>query len=286
MKTCPSKFPRKQRGSAALIAIVTMTILVIMGLAGATLSMNARLMSSRKTRDAGVRALAEAGIEYGYWQFAWNRVALPYNESNHALGEGSFTVRVADNSGSVSESIQVTSTATLRGANYTSTRVFRSDQQTQKFSINPASTFLYFPDYGAVDAQRIQLSSLDIHWGDTIRLTVSGSWGPVSNPSASTATNLVFSKTLTLLAPGSHSRVPDAIASSAPGYISLIKSGTASDIPEDFSITNTLDIVVPEYAKYLLVGVDYTQAVNISADNYSLEVKKISDGGHANDPNP
>ena len=283
MKTLPPKFARKQRGSAALIAIVTMVILVILGLAGATLSLNARLMSSRKTRDAGVRALAEAGVQYGYWQFIWNRTTLPYNESNHAFGEGSFTVRVTDNGGSVTDTIQVTSTATLRGASYSTTRVFRSDQQTEKFSVNPASTFLYFPSYGAVDAQRVRLKSLDIHKGDTIRLIVHGSWGPIENPSSSSATNLIFSKDMTLLPPSASNRVPGAVAASAPSYVSNVKGGTPSDIAEDFSLTNSMDIVVPDKAKYLFIGVDYTQAVNISADGYSLEVKKLTDGGHSND---
>ena len=270
---------RKQRGSAALIAIVTMLILVILGLCGATLAMNARLMSSHKAREAKVRAIAEAGVEYGYWQYIWNRTTLPFTETNRTFGEGSFSVSVADNGGSVADSIEVNVTSTLRGATYRATRVFRSDQQPNSVSINPASTFLFYPGYGAVDAQRVDLSSLDIKNGDTIRLTVRGSWGPTSNPSASTATNLLFSKTMNLSTPDKKARVKDAVASDAPAYVSLVKNGTASDIPEDFSINNTIDVVVPDKAKYLFMGVDYTQAINISADGYSLEIIKIADGG-------
>lgn len=57
---------RNQRGSAALIAIMTMLILVILGLYGATMAMNARLMSSHKAREAKIRAIAEVGVRsYG-----------------------------------------------------------------------------------------------------------------------------------------------------------------------------------------------------------------------------
>lgn len=65
-----------------------------------------------------------------------------------------------------------------------------------------------------------------------------------------------------LSASGTRTRVPDAIASAALAYVSLVESGTASDIPQDFSITNTIDIVVPTDAMYLFTGVDYIQAVN------------------------
>lgn len=284
MKRETSSFAkRSHHGTAALIAIITMIVLLILGLAGATLSMNARLMSSHKLRESGVRALAEAGVDYGYWQFIWNRTTLPYNETNRTCGEGSFSVQVTDNSASVTDTIKVTSTATLRGTTYATTRVFRSDQQTNTYSINPASTFLYFPDYGAVDALRVKLKSLDIHKGDTIRLIIHGHWGPPENAYSSSATAFVFSENDTLLPPGSRARVPKAVAAIAPAYVSSSKSGTASDIPEDFSVSTTLDVVVPDKAKYLFTGIDYQQAVNISSDNFSVEIKKISDGGHAAD---
>jgi hypothetical protein len=131
--------------------------------------------------------------------------------------------------------------------------------------------------YGAVDAQRIDLEDLDIKKGDTIRLTVHGHWGPPENPYSSSATVLVFSKTDTLLPPSARTRIPGAVASGAPAYVSSTKDGLASDIPEDFLVTTTLDVIVPDGAKYLLTGIDYQDAVNISSDGYSIEIKKIRD---------
>jgi Tfp pilus assembly protein PilX len=115
-RTTPFFLKRRQHGGAALIAIITMIVMLILGLAGATLAMNARLLSSHRAKQSAVRALADAGIDYGYWQYIWNRSALPYSETNRSLGEGTFSVQVTNNSAAVADSIKVVATARLRGS--------------------------------------------------------------------------------------------------------------------------------------------------------------------------
>jgi hypothetical protein len=106
----------------ALAAIVALVIVCIIGLALLALGNNARLSGKRAMRLNGAQALATAGIEYGYWQYVYNGVTLPYTYTR-TLGNGQFTATVTDNSANIAGTIQVVSTGTQSRDSVSLTRI-------------------------------------------------------------------------------------------------------------------------------------------------------------------
>ena len=111
-----------RRGSVALAALAALVVVFIIGLGLLTLGGNARLSGKRAMRLNGAQAAAAAGIEYGYWQRVYNAQPLPYTGAR-ALGTGSFTVTVTDNSANIAGTIQVVSTGTQSGDSAKLTRI-------------------------------------------------------------------------------------------------------------------------------------------------------------------
>lgn len=77
--------------------------------------------SSRGNKQAAAN-LAEAGLEYAYWQVNNNGAALPLS-ANLTLSTGSIQITAVDDSATVAGSMFVTSTATSGNYSYTTTRV-------------------------------------------------------------------------------------------------------------------------------------------------------------------
>ena len=113
-----------KKGSVALAAIATLSILLVISLGIMTLTGNSFFSSDRQRRRTALTAVTEAGIDYGYWKHVWKTQSLPYSASNVTIGPGKFTTSVSDYSGSVDDSFQVTSTGTVKGETMTITRIF------------------------------------------------------------------------------------------------------------------------------------------------------------------
>lgn len=132
-RACPSPgrvrrsfFPRdnRQRGSVAVVALAALVIIftIVMGLL--MLAQQTLFVGKRQSQRASLRAMADAGAQYGYWQVAWNKAALPFTEKKHPLGTGTFSVKVTNNSSKVDATIKVVSTASLGAYSETVTRLF------------------------------------------------------------------------------------------------------------------------------------------------------------------
>jgi len=115
---------RRQRGS--LIVLVLVALVVVMTIAAALMtSSSATFTQSRHLRRvSALRALADAGAQYGYWQYAFQSQTLPYTATNHTLGPGTFSVTVTNNDPPIAGTIKAVSTATIRGESYAVTRIF------------------------------------------------------------------------------------------------------------------------------------------------------------------
>ncbi len=104
----------KDRGSVALSAIVALGVVFTVALGMLALGDNVQRGGTRQLRSRGARAMARAGVEYGYWQYAYNGVSLPFT-TTRSLGDGRFTTTVTDDSARVSGTIKVESTGSLSG---------------------------------------------------------------------------------------------------------------------------------------------------------------------------
>lgn len=124
MSTCPTTIKnRRQRGSVALCAVAALVVVFIIAIGLLTLGSSARLSGKRSVRLNAAKAMASAGIEYGYWQYAFNNQPLPY-QSSRTLGQGSFTVSVSDNSAAIPGTIKIVSAGSQNGDQAALTRVF------------------------------------------------------------------------------------------------------------------------------------------------------------------
>ncbi len=126
----------QQNGSVALAAIGTLAIVLVMAVGVMALAGNSLQASRNHSRTAALNALAEAGIQYGYWQTAWQGASMPFTENNHALGPGSFSVTVTDNSALLSSTVKIVSTATIGSASVTMTKVMSSPPPSGKNNKN------------------------------------------------------------------------------------------------------------------------------------------------------
>jgi len=113
----------KHTGSASLLAIGTMVITLLAVLLVCTTAIESRVSSRRELDAIKLKTLADAGIQYGYWQRIWQNAALPYQVNNFAVGDGTVNVTVTDNASEVPNSIKIVSVANYRGKAFTSTRV-------------------------------------------------------------------------------------------------------------------------------------------------------------------
>ncbi len=107
----------------ALSAIVALVVLLILILGMSALALGTLRSGTNSARVRSLRNTAESGIQYGYWQYAYNGAMLPYNKTRN-FGPGKFSVTVVDNSANIIKTIKVTSTSTQQWDSLTTTRVF------------------------------------------------------------------------------------------------------------------------------------------------------------------
>jgi hypothetical protein len=78
----------------------------------------------------------------------------------------------------------------------------------------------------------------------------------------------VFSSSGTVLGGSAGHRVPDAVASDAPTFVTwyTLFHGEPTDIPEDFLASDVV-VTVPEHASHIIIGVpDLFYADNLDSD--------------------
>lgn len=103
----------RRRGSVALLAVGTLVVVLTLAVAMLELGRQTLVVGRHQPRTVALRAIAEAGIEFGYWQYAWNGVSVPYTAAGRPFGGGTFDVIVSDNRGEVPYTLKITSTARL-----------------------------------------------------------------------------------------------------------------------------------------------------------------------------
>lgn len=121
-------------------------------------------------------------------------------------------------------------------------------------SVDPRRAYLRTNSDSPLDALKVDLQLLGIAPGDVIRLERLGAWD--CGPCADTGTGMiaVFSAGAVLLPPSQPHRVPGAIDAGADVVTGpTFFGGLATDIPQDFAISDTT-IQVPNAATHLFVG--------------------------------
>ena len=132
------------------------------------------------------------------------------------------------------------------------------------YGLNPQSSYLLARNDKPKDPLVISLAELGAAAGDTLRMTVVGTYADslALKDGNETLAAAVFSATDTVLPRGDSDRIPDAIDAGqnyqTPRYwdcFGLICWPSAStDIPEDFRVDPGVDVVVPSGAEYLIVA--------------------------------
>lgn len=117
---------RWRQGSVSLAALVALVVLFFVAIALIDVSTGVLISGRNTSRRRALRALADAGAEYGYWRYMYQSASLPYTESGHGLGPGSFSVTLSDDSAAVAGTFKVVSTARIGPDSYAITRVFSS----------------------------------------------------------------------------------------------------------------------------------------------------------------
>ena len=117
---------RRSRGAAAMLAILALVALMFVILAVLWLANGALYLSQRQKRVVALRSLAEAGLQYAYWQVVFNSVKPPQTYGPVTLGQGTFSVTLTDNNAQIAGTYTLTSTANIGGETLTYTRVIGS----------------------------------------------------------------------------------------------------------------------------------------------------------------
>ncbi len=114
----------RNRGSVALFAIIALIVAMMLVFVAIDTAMSTRILSKRMDNGNHLYLLAHGGLEYGYWKTMWLGVTLPYVETNRALGGGTLSVRIENNSGVTPNTFKVTAAAAYNGKNLTLSEIY------------------------------------------------------------------------------------------------------------------------------------------------------------------
>jgi hypothetical protein len=115
-----------QRGSLFIIAVVSIAVTLTIALAIMD-NANATFMQGyRQPKLLALQTLADGGAQYGYWKYRKQNITLPYTETGHAMGKGTFDVTLTDNSGNINGTFKVVATSHIHSDSYSITRVYSS----------------------------------------------------------------------------------------------------------------------------------------------------------------
>ena len=109
-------------GAAYVLAITTLLVGVLLGLAMIRSAGSAFFAEdTRQKRQAAVN-LAEAGADYAFWQVHYNGAHVPYS-ATVSLERGQFSVTATDDGARERSMLRITSTGTVGGHSHTVKRV-------------------------------------------------------------------------------------------------------------------------------------------------------------------
>jgi len=107
------------------MTLVAMVVLTVLGIALIDGSTGTLMQGHRQSRLASLQALADAGAQYGYWQYTYGNVPADGTiQTAQSFGPGSFTITITNFDGTVGKTIRVTSTAKIADDSLTVRRVY------------------------------------------------------------------------------------------------------------------------------------------------------------------
>jgi len=105
-----------------VLALVTVLVGSVLALAMLQAGNSYYLGESSRTKKRAAMDLAQAGVEYAYWQVHYKAQSLPYS-ADVTLSTGSFHVEATDDGARDRSTMLITSTGTCSGHSYTLKRV-------------------------------------------------------------------------------------------------------------------------------------------------------------------
>jgi hypothetical protein len=125
------------------------------------------------------------------------------------------------------------------------------------FQVDPRGSFLQRNgDPGATGPLIIDLNALSFFSGSSVTLTSAGAFDPANGSDTYKWMVAVFSTSNVVLSSDVLRRVPGAVASSLPQFVTppTDVGSRPTDIPEDFYVDVYQTVAIPEGARYLMVG--------------------------------
>lgn len=116
------RISRNNRGAAYVLALVTMLVGSVLALAMLQAANSYYLGESSRTKKSAAMDLAQAGVDYAYWQVHYKAQPLPYS-ANVTLDTGSFNVEATDDGARDRSTMLITSTGTCGTHKFTVKRV-------------------------------------------------------------------------------------------------------------------------------------------------------------------
>jgi hypothetical protein len=113
---------RRDRGAAYVLALVTVLVGTVLALAMLQAGNSYYLGESSRAKKRAATNLAQAGVEYAYWQVHYKGQSLPYS-ADVTLSTGSFHVEATDDGARDRSVMLITSTGACSGRSYTIKRV-------------------------------------------------------------------------------------------------------------------------------------------------------------------
>jgi hypothetical protein len=111
-----------ERGAAYVLAVTSLLVGVILALAMIRAAGSYFIAEDTRQKKQAAINLAEAGIEYAFWQIHYNGARVPYSATVN-LGDGSFQVSANDDGNRDLSTLIITSTGTVGGYKRTIKRV-------------------------------------------------------------------------------------------------------------------------------------------------------------------
>ena len=160
-----------------------------------------------------------------------------------------------------------------------------ADAASATFSLDPRASYLRANNETPPNALAVDLSLLGATPGSTVLLEILGDYTQRAGATPTSNTFGVFSSTNALLGPffpagaTNYNRVLGAIDAGTDAFSANTFHGNLpTDITQDFSIGSSLQILVPEGAKYLFAAAhDSAYTDNADADrNYAIRVSTVA----------
>ncbi len=117
-----NKKRKSERGAAYVLAVTSLLVGVILALAMIRAAGSYFIAEDTRQKKQSAINLAEAGIDYAFWQIHYNGAHVPYSTTVN-LGNGNFQVSAVDDGNRDRSTLLITSTGTVGGFKRTIKRV-------------------------------------------------------------------------------------------------------------------------------------------------------------------